>query len=392
MLRGFALFGIILNHSAMNFLAGMSPPEYARYNMIAPVDEVLNMLSMLLTFGKFYTIFSFLFGLSFAIQLQQAMTKDTVFTGRFIWRLVILFLIGYVHNLFFSGDILVIYACLGLVLVVARKLNNKMLLIISAVLVLNIPLQLQRAYELVVPPVPLSKTQQEAQIKKMNQQALREFKTKLAGNASELVRLNAATGLQSKYEFQKATGRLWITAGLFLLGLYAGRKKIFEQTPQNRRFFRKLCLWGGVVALASTAAALLIFTTGMAAKPVFGFLGSMAFDTQQIALSAFYVAGVVLLYWGIKGRKVLQPLVPLGQMGLTIYLLQTLFGLMLFYGIGFGMLNKIGVAAAMGYGALFFIFQVLIAKWWLTYFRMGPVEWLWRSLTYLKVQPLRKQF
>jgi uncharacterized protein len=138
-------------------------------------------------------------------------------------------------------------------------------------------------------------------------------------------------------------------------------------------------------------AALLIFTTGMAENPVFGFLGGMAFDTQQIALSAFYVAGVVLLYWGIKGHKLLQPLVPLGQMGLTIYLLQTVFGLMLFYGIGFGMLNKIGVAAAMGYGALFFVFQILIARWWLTYFRMGPVEWLWRSLTYLKVQPLRKE-
>ena len=75
------------------------------------------------------------------------------------------------------------------------------------------------------------------------------------------------------------------------------------------------------------------------------------------------------------------------KMGLTIYLTQTVFGLTLYYGIGFGMLGKLGVAAAVGCGIAFYALQLLLAHWWMRHFTMGPVEWVWRSLTYLKWQP-----
>jgi uncharacterized protein len=118
-------------------------------------------------------------------------------------------------------------------------------------------------------------------------------------------------------------------------------------------------------------------------------LASYSFTVQQLSLSAFYVAVVTLLYWRKPSKGLLPSLAPLGKMGLTTYLSQSAFGVLLFYGLGFGMLGKIGVAAAVGAAIAFYILQVLLAQAWMTRFTLGPVEWLWRSLTYFKLQPLR---
>jgi uncharacterized protein len=87
----------------------------------------------------------------------------------------------------------------------------------------------------------------------------------------------------------------------------------------------------------------------------------------------------------------LPALAPLGKMGLTTYLGQSVFGVLLFYGLGFGMLGKLGAAAAVGAGIAFFILQILLARAWMAQFSLGPVEWLWRSLTYFKLQPITRE-
>ncbi|WP_041616308.1 hypothetical protein [Spirosoma linguale] len=141
-LRGFALVGIIVAHCAGQYLAGPAPVDY---NIIfSPIDKFVGGLSATLTFGKFFTIFSFLFGLSFAIQMDNAARAGRPFVGRILWRLVILFVIGFIHSLFYSGDILRIYAILGLFLVFFRKANSRVLLILSLILVFNVPLLVYR--------------------------------------------------------------------------------------------------------------------------------------------------------------------------------------------------------------------------------------------------------
>ena len=114
-LRAIALLGIIITHCAQGFLAGR-PPKPGFMNLTA-LDGIVMNLGTLLTFGKFFTIFSFLFGLSFALQMRSAAQKGSAFTGRFTWRLVVLALIALVHNVFYAGDILIIYAFLGLLLI-----------------------------------------------------------------------------------------------------------------------------------------------------------------------------------------------------------------------------------------------------------------------------------
>jgi uncharacterized protein len=96
---------------------------------------------------------------------------------------------------------------------------------------------------------------------------------------------------------------------------------------------------------------------------------------------------VVLLYWRQPSRGLLPSLAPLGKMGLTSYLGQTAFGLIVFYGIGFGLLGKVGAAAAIGMAIVFFVLQMLFARAWLSRFNLGPAEWLWRSLTYFTLMP-----
>src|SRR6185295_3582638 len=126
-LRAYSLFGIIITHSVTGFLAGQTPsPDFM---LATPADRLVTNLENLLTFGKFFTIFSFLFGLSFAIQLRNATQKGVGFSGRFTWRLAVLALIALVHGALFTGDILIVYAILGLLLIPFRKLKTRTLVI-----------------------------------------------------------------------------------------------------------------------------------------------------------------------------------------------------------------------------------------------------------------------
>jgi uncharacterized protein len=384
-LRAFALLGIIITHAAMGFLAGPAPdPQFMTFS---PLDRIVSRLENLFTFGKFFTIFAFLFGLSFAIQLDNAAQKGAAFSGRFAWRLIVLLVIGFVHNLFFSGDILAIYAILGLLLIPCRTLSSRTLLIAALVLVLNVPGLLLGIAQLNAPtPTP---EQMQARAEAMQQfmaAAQHQFQIKQSGALAEVIALNFGSSWVSKLFFLVFTGRLWITFGLFLLGLYAGRMNVFRESDAHRRMFHRLMIWAGVVALVATVVAIVRPST-FVLQSAGDLLATFSFSVQQASLSAFYVAAVTLLFWNRSTQKLLAPLAPLGKMGLTTYLMQSMFGLIVFYGFGFGLLGRLGAAASVGLGILIFIGQVAFARWWLSRFNMGPVEWLWRSLTYLRLQP-----
>ena len=221
------------------------------------------------------------------------------------------------------------------------------------------------------------------------QAAQRAFEIKQSGSLAELVHSNFTIGMLSKFAFMIFTGRLWVTFGLFLLGMCAGRLEIFRDTEANRAFFRRLLWPAGIVALVTTLVEI-VHPSGFQLRSWMDLFSAFSFSVQQVSLSAFYVAAVTLLYWRQPAKGLLPSLAPLGRMGLTTYLGQTAFGVLLFYGMGFGMLGKLGVAAAVGAAIAFYILQVLLARAWMTRFSLGPVEWLWRSLTYFKLQPITR--
>jgi uncharacterized protein len=118
-------------------------------------------------------------------------------------------------------------------------------------------------------------------------------------------------------------------------------------------------------------------------------VGGFLLDIFNLTLAVIYVAGIMLLFNKSNWHRRLMHFYSVGRMGLTTYLVQTLCGVLLFFGFGVGLLGEVGVLVTVGIGILIFIGQIYFSKWWLTRYRYGPVEWLWRSLTYLKVQAFK---
>ncbi len=230
-LRGFALLGIIIVHFTEQYYAGQPPEAMAKASPNNIADQVVQGIIGILIQGKFFTIFSFLFGLSFFIQLDKSEESGS-FLLRFAWRLVVLFAIGFVHSLHYRGDILTIYAVLGFGLLVTYKLPDRALLLVALFLVFDFPAFFTRVAQTFID----SGSQQQA-----NQKELQlYFDTLKHGDYLSIVKANVFEILP-KFQFQVVFGRLYITFGLFLLGLYAGRKNFFgtweNQIPWIKRQF-----------------------------------------------------------------------------------------------------------------------------------------------------------
>jgi uncharacterized protein len=390
-LRAFALFGIMVTHSGMEFLVG--PPPYENFGRVHSFDPVVQQVVSLLTTGKFFMIFSFLFGLSFAIQIDNAARKGKAFAGRFSWRLTVLFLIGCVHSVFFSGDILVIYALLGFLLLPLRNVRTRVLLWISAVLVLNIPMLLLGLVFVNAAPSPGPEQQQAAAAasQQFAEMAQRFFEIKSSGTLSELAAINTSTMFVMKLLYMFGTGRFWITFACFLLGMCAGRVGLFLDTPANRATMRRILVVGGAVAAIGTILVLLFPANPLGPRSTRDVFAGFASSVQNASLAAFLIATVSLLYWRAPDRGPLPALSPMGRMGLTTYLMQTVFGLIVFYGIGFGLMGKLGAGLGVLVGFLFCVAQVFFSRAWLSRFTMGPAEWLWRTLTYFKLLPISRR-
>jgi uncharacterized protein len=387
-LRAFALLGIVINHVSIEYVAGFIPDGYT--NQFSALDRFVAQGADILTFGKFFTIFSFLFGLSFAIQISSATARSDGFTLRFLWRLAILFGIGFVHSMFYSGDILCIYAVLGLVLLACRKLGNKALVVTGLFLVLNIPTQILRVASYRNPPSAAELQAEKQREQQFLSQAARDFNTKRFGTVNEVVALNMASGFQMRLLFQLMTGRLFITAGLFLLGFAAGRASLFVDSPHNRHFFRRLLIASAAAAVIATPLAWILNPTIFGDPRQFPvLLGLILFDVHQATLSAVYLAGFTLLYWK-RPTGPLRALVPAGQMGLTVYLTQSVAGVLAFFGFGLGLMGKMGITLEIALAVAFYGFQIWLAGLWMRRFRLGPVEWLWRTLTYGRLQKFRR--
>ena len=384
-LRAVALFGIIINHSEFEFLVG--PDPYPDFGNVHALDPLVAQLVAWFTTGKFFAIFSFLFGLSFAIQLDNAARKGTAFAGRFAWRLTVLLAIGFVHSIVFTGDILMIYALLGYLMIPMRNLRTRTLLIVAGILVFNVPGLLLGIVQLNAPPPT---PEQQAAAAEFGRQfaefGQRMFEVKSSGSFSDLAAINLGPAGLMRIGYQVGTGRLWITFGCFLLGMCAGRAGLFRDSEANRVFMKKLLIAGGIVGAVTTVVMILRPVAGFQPTSYTELLVVFNNNVQQVALAAFYASVVTLLYWR-RPQGWLGTLAPVGRMGLTTYLLQTVFGLVVFYGIGFGLMGKLGSTLGVAAGIAFFGVQYVFARAWLARFTMGPVEWLWRALTYFRLRP-----
>lgn len=381
-LRGFALLGILIAHITYWFNAGPAPDAvFQRYNDVG--FQIASMFEGIFISGKFYTFFSFLFGLSFALQMESR--SFTI--GRFLWRLFILGLIGLAHSLHWRGDILSIYFVVGLVMILFRKASDKVLVIVSFLLILNLPIRVRDAYRFVYPTPPPTAQQQ-----KQNELKTKEYwEMAKRGNYGELLTANI-TGIVDKFDFQFDSGRIYITLGYFLLGLLAGRRQWFLKGQEHRSFFNKWLKISGFATLGIIAVAVplgIVFGNGEP-KPWLNFLMSALYDIHCLFLTFFYIAGMTLLLQKKSWQGALQNFAAIGKLALTTYLSQTLIGIILFYGLGFNLMGEVNPWICLLLTFPVYGIQILFSRWWLSRYTYGPVEWLWRSLTYRQWQPLKR--
>ena len=381
-LRGFALFGIIMTHMFEGYLASMTPPQYVGFNILYPIDSFSQVVIQNLFVGKFYAIFSMLFGLSFYLILDQK--KDSS-SSKFIWRLVLLFFIGFIHHIHYRGDFLTVYAVFGFALVLFRKVPDKIILFMGLFLAFNGPTIITNSISLI------QKSNQEAvQIIKETKsntslnsadnpvtQATAYFDLVLKGEYRKLLASNSTAGFYNKYNYLKFSGRLWVIPGLFLLGLWMGRKKWHEQIDKI-----PLVKIISISALIGIPLSIISYYFSLPSNSEFIHnVGSIAKDASNIFIPVLYIAILLSLFKLSSTNKIVSQLIPVGKMGLTIYVLQSAFGIFIFYGYGLGLLLKLSGTAALGLGLIYFLILILFSKWWFSKYKFGPLEWLWRSGT-----------
>jgi uncharacterized protein len=283
---------------------------------------------------------------------------------------------------------------LGFLLIPFHSISDKKLLIWGLILAFNVPGILLRTLQFVVVSLTVEDVNAVANDPENNPFALvfyNYFINVMEGNYLEIIKHNLTFGLIGKVAFQIFSGRLFVTLGLFLLGMLAGRVGYFQNPDRYLGLTKKLFRWGMLIGIPTTISLIFYTFQELNTPDLKGYLGGLSTDFSNFFLTAGMMSGIVLLYRRNAARKILRWLAPVGKMGLTTYIMQTVFGLLVFYGYGLGQLVVIGNSMSVIIGILFFGFQIIYSKLWLTYFNNGPLEWLWRSGTYLKWQPMLKQ-
>jgi len=242
-LRGFALAGIVIVHMVENYIGGPATQNFIEGTNPGIIDQIVKQAISFFLSGKFFALFSFLFGLSFFIQMRNAAQNGANFGGRFLWRIILLMGIGFVHHAFYKGDILTIYAALGIFLIPFYKIQNKWLLAITGILFLGLGRYIVFAITGGAGIFGSFGFQPDSP------DVIAYYETIKSGSFTEVVVANSTDGHLTKMDFQLGVfSRAYLTFGFFLLGLYAGRTGFFQNYKENKKLVRKLLI-GSLITL-----------------------------------------------------------------------------------------------------------------------------------------------
>ncbi|GIV08191.1 MAG: hypothetical protein KatS3mg019_0282 [Fimbriimonadales bacterium] len=389
-LRGIALLGILIVN--MGSFKGLSTIELfpSKESLTHPVDAMAFWLIDALFFSKFYPIFAFLFGLGFALQMERLQARVLNPTGIMLRRLLILLLIGALHGLFiWTGDVLLMYAICGILLLLFRNLRPR------AVLNWAIGLWGAQAFLCLCcggltlwwgMTSDMSGAGQANFLEAYIQQGQRAY---AQGSYWEVQRFRFTEWL---FMIGNAIFFAPNVLMMFLLGLYFGKLGVFVRLDEHRRLLGWLAGLGLTLGLASNA---LIATGALNAVRTENELLQFGWLTLSIVvgplLALGYIGAFGLLWVSLPAlQRWLAPAAAAGRMALTNYLTQSVVGTLLFYGYGFGLHSKVGIAQGLVLSALIWAIQVLLSALWLARFQYGPMEWLWRSLTYGRRMMMRR--
>jgi uncharacterized protein len=383
-LRGLALFGIL----AANMRAFVAPLDaYQNIGVLFPGRADLVAQAFIDTFfqGKFISIFSFLFGMGFAMQMSRAEARGASFLRFYPRRLLALALFGVIHGiLIWAGDILLTYALAGAILLLFRHRRQKILLywagsllcapiIVSAAMFVAYHTSLHRKWMDPKPP-DLAKLHKIIDI--------------YAHGPVSRIAVQNWTEWRDQLPFELFA--IYASA-LFLLGIWTWRAGIVQRLPEFTPVLRRVAAWCLPAGIAiSLYVALIRGLTPPTTVSVWAWFAAVLWLPGSHILAAGYMAGLALLFQQPRWRARLLPFAAVGRMALTDYLMQSVLCTLLFDATITGLYGRIGPAAALIPTVILFVAQVAFSNWWLARYRFGPMEYLWRILTYGKMPPLRK--
>jgi len=378
-LRGLALLGILL----MNMEAFVGPLDLSTSG-IDPhwqgVDRWADAFVYIFVQGKFFTLFSLLFGAGFAVMAQRAEVAGRDFTRFYLRRSLGLLGIGLVHALLlWSGDILVVYALLSFLLLAFREAPRAWLPVMGVLAYLAaIGLMLLLGALMLLVPDEVTAAQA------THAQAAIEAQRQAYGHGTY-----GQAVLQRLRDFGASLGALLVVGpqvlGMFLIGSWFARSGAIAHPDAHQRLFT----WLRRGALPLGLALMLACTWY---QP---WLAPGRFDLRSAAVyGGSALAGLLMclgyLAWGVRWSHALRWLAPAGRMALSNYLGQSLVCTLLFYGYGLGWFEQMGRAWQLLFAVALFAAQVALSRAWLRHFRFGPMEWLWRAITYWRWPPLRR--
>ncbi|ALS97305.1 DUF418 domain-containing protein [Lacimicrobium alkaliphilum] len=392
--RGFALLGILL----MNIEYFQRPLQAIMLGFDTQqqgMDYAVAWFSFTFVQGKFYTLFSFLFGLGFVVFMDRAMQKGRGARMLFLRRLVILLMVGVAHLLLiWGGDILHLYGLLGLLLLFFVNSPVKRLwkwglafnFVIPVLILWLGVLALQGAMS-----VPETAAQMQADFEQDRVTLLGDIVRADSIYASGSYWQAVQWRMDEWYSMYLDGGLLFfglVIFGAFLIGAAFGRAGVFADLSAHRALFKRLMLWGYGLGVPAT---LIWGVKGQSLDPLYPTVEYAAMITvsqiANLALCLAYIGSLSLLF--LRGAKWVAYLAPAGRMALTNYLLQSVVFTLLFYGYGLGLYGEYGRAETTLMALAFYALQLWLSHLWLQRFRMGPMEWCWRVLTYGKIQPAR---
>ncbi len=428
-LRGVAVLGILLVNITFYAFTFLEAAEWHLEDMSAK-DAVARLGIELFATFKFITIFSLLFGMGLGLQSGRAAAENRPFAGMYVRRLVVLLFIGLAHAvLLWYGDILVLYALMGFIALLCRNVRPRRLLITAIVLFL-VPLGIMGGAaalwpeEITKPMLDWERIAEDHRASMAADQAAVSQPAEDTPTTTSPTATSPANGPPEDpalafFAFMADEERVyqsgswgemvlhrsvvffgamlpvnllligWRCLGLFLLGIFLVRRGLFLGSPQHAGVYRRMALLGLAFGVPLQIAATV--SRALAPEEVWGvvvymfglYLGSMA-----MSLAYCGIVALACMRGGLVAR--LGPVAAVGRMALTNYLSHSVICGFVFYSYGLGLFGRIGHAAAVLVVLAIFGMQLVISPIWLRHFRFGPCEWLWRTLSYWHIQPMRR--
>jgi len=371
-LRGFAIISIMLLHNIEHFDFYFSPSNLPTW--MPALDKGIWDTLFFLFGGKSYAIFALLFGLTFFIQSDNQKEKGKDFRGRFAWRLLLLLGFGIINSAFYEGDILTIYAILGFTLIPVAKLNTKTVFWIAAILMFqpyewwNVIAGIQH------PELQLSEPASWKYFGRAGEYITKNsFVNTIAGNLTN--------GKTAVVLWSWEMGRIFQNISLFMLGMLAGRRKLFVSSPESTRFWTKTLL----------ISVILFIPLFISKNNIHNWISSIAIHTplqtiisswSNFAFMLILVSTFVISFEKLSGRG-LSIFSPYGKMSMSNYIMQSILGSIIYYGFGLGLYKYAGATYCLLIGLGLALIQGLFSTWWMKKHKQGPLESIWHKLTWI---------